>query len=269
MKWVPVMALALAAAPSSAFAFECTRAEVTIGPSLLWTERTVPWVAAPGLFEATGDADSGRADVMASFEAWAEPTCTDLRFEFGGVQAVLPGFSENGPNFNVVKFQDARWPYQGGAIAVTTTTYDPRNGRLVDADIEINGVDFNFARLTDSCEEGDGVTDLQNSLTHEVGHLLGLEHPPVLDRYRDVTMFASAPPCETNKRSLAPDDVDGICFIYPTGMPAQYCYAPDGPSFVAVDSDDGFGSGGCRTIPEDGLLWLLFSAIYIALRRRR
>src|SRR6266545_4061144 len=52
-----------------------------------------------------------------------------------------------------------------------------RNGTLLDADIELNALDFKIAVDHQSlgpaqlCE-----SDLANTFTHEIGHLMGLDH---------------------------------------------------------------------------------------------
>ena len=67
---------------------------------------------------------------------------------------------------------------------------------------------------------------LQNTVTHEAGHFLGLAHPceadpgtatangvPVCSGHPEmasVTMFPSASPGEISKRTLAADDVVGV-----------------------------------------------------------
>ena len=51
-------------------------------------------------------------------------------------------------------------------------------GRILDADVEMNN--FNFAFTVDgtapATAAGRPVADVQNTLTHELGHLLGLDH---------------------------------------------------------------------------------------------
>lgn len=257
-------------APGTAEAFECSRTGITVGPSLIWSDREVGWYSGPGLFAEVGDPVQGEADVLAAFTAWEEPTCSDLRLPYIGETTDAAGFDDRGPNKNVVVLVDQLWPYQAGAIAVTTTAYDTRSGVVVDADIEINSSGFRFLSVGNGAEcnpQGNNM-DLRNALTHEVGHVIGLEHPPNTARFAEATMFASAPACETRKQTLAEDDVDGLCFIYPAGAPTQQCYPPDGPSFQVVDTDDGFG-GGCRTSAGLGasVTWALLALF--ALRRRR
>ncbi|BDG07001.1 matrixin family metalloprotease [Anaeromyxobacter paludicola] len=76
--------------------------------------------------------------------------------------------------------------------------------------------------------------DVQNTVTHELGHVLGLDHPPLAG----ATMSATATPGETSKRVLAASDVAGICTAYPASYtPSDACVktgtagsagAPDG-----------------------------------------
>lgn len=118
------------------------------------------------------------------------------------------------------------------AVAYTVTLYDPATGAIVDGDIEVNGWDGQLAgaNLTTPPTNGwyftcgdDAPTctaygqagctymDLRNTVTHEVGHFLGLAHTAVAS----TTMYSLTQPGETQKRTLSPDDVAGVCAIYP------------------------------------------------------
>ncbi len=256
--------------PSSAMAFRCSRVGVDFGPSLIWGERVIPWYADANLWKLLEDEAAAEAEIMASFEAWENVPCSDLEFPLAAVVPNLrAGFSETDANRNVVVQIAVGWPYEPGAIAVTTSAYDTRTGLVVDADIEINNEEFDFVIADDTCDPERGTMDIRNALTHEVGHVVGLEHPPNAPRYAATTMFASAPSCETQKRTLAEDDVDGICSIYPLGNPTQQCFLPDGPSFAQVAQNDGFEQG-CTHIRSERNArrpWWLLGLALLLLRR--
>jgi hypothetical protein len=139
-------------------------------------------------------------------------------------------------------------------VALTSVLYDPATGRIFDADIEINGWDghpgapdvsppdhgWYFTCQPDpaplppcgSYGQADcKFIDLRNTVTHEVGHFVGLAHPcgasegrvdcnvdPPLDGgvpYLQRTMNPTTGHGDVEKRSLSADDVAGVCAIYP------------------------------------------------------
>ena len=80
---------------------------------------------------------------------------------------------------------------------------------IMDADIDLNLVDFEWSTSGES-----GRVDLQNALTHELGHILGFAHSDA----QEATMFASAIPGETEKRDLYEDDIQGVREVYPFSL---------------------------------------------------
>lgn len=127
--------------------------------------------------------------------------------------------------------------YDPRAAAITTLCYDTGTGAILDADIEINGVDWAISSAGRSSGAGP-LADLDNTFTHELGHFLGLDHtcwsdplkpqpfdedgdpvpscdaPDLPPEITEATMFAFQDPGETKKASLEEDDVDGMCAIY-------------------------------------------------------
>jgi MYXO-CTERM domain-containing protein len=155
-------------------------------------------------------------------------------------------------NVNVIKFRDTTWCrpatkdappkcHPDSAAGITTATFvddmsSPRDGAIVDADIELNGEHFAISDGGQSLGTANCLSDLQNTLTHELGHLLGLEHtclapgdPPRVDdqgaavpscgnasaAQQEATMFNFQECGETKKQTLTPDDIAGVCGIYP------------------------------------------------------
>lgn len=262
--------LSLLGWPRAAQAYRCTRVSPSVGPSLVWGVRTVPWWLSSAVADLSGG--QGENEAVRSFAAWSDPECTDLTFPLAGIREdLISEYLEGGSNQNAVTLVPD-WPYQPGAIALTTIAYDPATGLVLDADIELNGsFGFDVLEERDTCAAEETAMDLRNTLTHEVGHLVGLDHPPASERYADTTMFASAPPCETSKRSLAADDLEGLCAIYPAEASTRPCFPPNQPGFVVVETDEGYG---CRAVSSSGHgrsrggLGLLVAAVVLLGRRR-
>jgi hypothetical protein len=153
--------------------------------------------------------------VAQAFGVWMQADCgsgtpsIDVQM-LGPIECGVSEYNSDVANANIVLFREDEWPYVGAAnaIGLTTTRFDTKNGDLWDADIELNGVGPGLS-IGDPIQ-GD---DLLSVLTHEAGHFLGLSHSndpmatmrPVYDPTRDGADF----------RSLAADDVAGICEVYP------------------------------------------------------
>jgi hypothetical protein len=117
----------------------------------------------------------------------------------------------NGNWVNFVHDQKT-WEDQGVSslvVALTVLTYDRNSGEIRDADVLLDDWSHDFCVAPDC---GGSRYDLEGTLTHELGHLLGLDH----STNPEATMFAGAAPGETAKRSLDVDDVTGICTAYRT-----------------------------------------------------
>ncbi len=152
------------------------------------------------------------------------------------------------------------WQFGGTALAITTTTYSPTTGRILDADIEFNAATYRFTTVSApvcvqpstsaSCVQ----MDIQNTATHEIGHMLGLAHYASSSS----TMNASANPGELTKRTLDPGTRQFVCDVYPQGQPSRSCVTP------AISSALG-SPGGCTA----GAGWPALAAAALLLARRR
>ncbi len=96
-----------------------------------------------------------------------------------------------------------------GALAVTRlTTYasGPRTGEIIDASLVFNGNQFRWA--TDGRA---GSADVREVATHEIGHVIGLNHSPI----GPSTMFPRSGPGRILSRSLEIDDQIAASATYP------------------------------------------------------
>ena len=169
---------------------------------------------------------------------------------------------------------------QPEALAVTSVFAGKTSGIIQDADIEVNTENFIWGDL--ATQPANGEQDLQNALTHEMGHFIGLDHNcfapgigadgqplvrqidntgmPVPDcanapaLVRQATMFNSADLGDLTKRTLEADDRLGVCDIYPVG------HLPD-PTL----GNDGGGCN-CAVAPSHATAWPL---LLLLTRQRR
>ena len=211
------------------------------------------------------------AVAIQSFVAWSELDCggglSSIAFtRLADVACHRAEYDPSGPNANVVMFQDYKWDYQGtdNTLAKTTVTFDSDTGEILDADIELNHA---FNELTVGDDQV--VYDLQSILTHEIGHLMGLDH--TLDAI--ATMNAGYAPGDTDLRDLESDDIAGVCAAYPPDRPATCRPEPRGGLADACStSDDDEGEGSCAMAPaprsHGAVPWLVAALAMLASRRR-
>ena len=135
------------------------------------------------------------------------------------------------------------------------------DGTIIDADLDFNAVDFHFydADRGSAPVGARAPVDLWNTVTHELGHVMGLEHPcslfsgaiaacvidgqasavPTcseveLTRLTDAhfqtiyesTMYPTSAPGETTKRVPHADDVAGVITAYPKVSDPRTCSLP-------------------------------------------
>jgi hypothetical protein len=215
---------------------------------------------------------------------------------------------------NIVKFRTDRWChpndeqqqnicYSSAAAGITTVFFiqdgSDHAGTILDADIELNDINFTFAILptTTQPRPGTQIADLENTLTHELGHVQGLDHtckdsatppqevdengnpPPPCDqvfllpideqqKIRLATMYNYAQPGETIKRTPEADDVAGIANAYPPGNDPSSCKTTDLNAFMTRGCT--VGAVGAAPAPSLAVLALVLGPmVAVAARRRR
>ena len=211
-----------------------------------------------------------QAAVEAALTTWMNAECGGgLHPSFTGNTELAANlrivFNEDGKNVNAIKYIDDIWPYEPGAVAKTLLGFDSTNGDLLDADVAFNSAEYPLAIDPKSA----GQIELEAVLTHEVGHILGLAHSdaPGATMQPETTGFATA-----ELKTLEPDDMAGICSIYPpetagTKRPSTSASTTDA-SDTASSASSGCALAPTRTPRANGFEFVVAAAALVALRRR-
>jgi hypothetical protein len=256
-----------------------------------WAGDCIFMTAYPSDFVASANdnlmtADDIQGAISAAANAWslATQSCTYLSFTMTFSTAPAPRVVHT-DYLTMLVFRTSSWcaldangqcstdpdlevSYDSTALALTTVSANPHTGEIKDVDMEVNAFQHAWGDLVVHPELGppampaSTIQDVQNALTHEFGHLIGLDHtchPPgsslvpndengnpipdcnVADaNVRATTMFPSATPGDVSKRDLAPDDQQGLCDLYNTANDPHVC---------AMLSPPSTGGCSCATAP--------------------
>jgi hypothetical protein len=148
------------------------------------------------------------------------------------------GYKSKGDNENVVVYAPTGFSRANGALAITVLTYEEESGRVVDADVLLNGGGRYFALFDRDESSGDPVSidgsgtavsgsstatpsktakfDVQSVVTHELGHFFGLG-----EDYEDAkaTMYISTRHGEIHKRIITKNEGAVMTALYTDDVP--------------------------------------------------
>lgn len=225
-------------------------------PRLHWTRGCAAYVFHELAFQRLPELSEQqvRDQTQAAFDTWRNAACEADPFSVQQLPGTTSGapldFVYDVPNeFVVSALTAAEWRAEmldDNAIAMTQLWYNADTGEIYDVDVLLNLGQGDFGDCSAACASG--TIDLQNTLTHEAGHVLGLGHTPVLG----ATMVTDARPGVTFMRSLETDDVLGLCALE---LPSHSCATGDScecDTAPVVPSSQAVASAGCSLLTRTG-----------------
>jgi len=282
---------AVAVAPSSAHAY--CRASVDTPPTgpcvefedsplLQWPRGCMTFRFHDSMFTDLGpvDEDDVRFIFEESFLRWEDVDCGFVpfvvQFDEGVASSREVEFLFDEPNESViVAMTPKQWAdaeQSAAAFAITFLWHDTATGELFDVDMGLNLGQGPFGKCGDMpCDNG--MVDLQNTITHEAGHVLGLGHSSVAN----ATMVISATPGDIFMRDLEPDDEEGLCALellsHDCADGSLDCICPAPPIVQRRPGGGGGGAGLCSIAPAHSATplpaYALLVGLLSCLRRRR
>jgi len=171
---------------------------------ILWTSNTITVVVHDGMSSAENTAAQN------SLTAWSSVGCSGFQLQYGGTGGA--GDAQDGTNR--ISFLTSGWPGGSGVVGLTTRYRSAGSpDTWNEADIILNADPGSGATWTWSTDGRVGAYDVQSTVTHELGHVVGLMHTPS----PEATMYFGGRRARTMWRTLHADDIAGICYLYPAG----------------------------------------------------
>ncbi|MBI5512433.1 MAG: hypothetical protein HY909_01620 [Deltaproteobacteria bacterium] len=189
------------------------------GEPVRWQSPTLDVVVDPAVRDPGFPDPEGITRLAA--QAWSQvPGAPRLAVRAG---PATPGFNPSGANQVTVQYFRQGFPMSTTALAVTVLTMDQRGQRILDADVLLQGSRYRFGWLSPAGLPVSATApfDVQSTLTHEFGHVLGLGED---EAHPDATMFPRQRPGEVFQRDLSLEDRASLARTYDLdGLPEGGC----------------------------------------------
>jgi hypothetical protein len=201
-KYTIILLLAIAGLTNRASAY--TLITSSTGQVPTWTAMPVKfWINQNGSPQIANGSELEA--VKSAFQTWQNVSIASVSFQYMGTTAV-PTVGEDG--MNVITFVDDSVPLGSETIASTFSFFNVNGAGILvmqEADIALS-TSSNFSTSGEA-----GKYDIQSVVTHEAGHLLGLDHSALLSSV--MTPFGTAG--QLDQRTLSYDDMAGVALLYP------------------------------------------------------
>jgi hypothetical protein len=243
---------------STAYTLQFTDDTQTV--RLRWSKNVIPITLSTSLLKSHNV--KAETDVLGavrrSLKTWEKAADVKFRVLWSENQTVSPpGNAGDGINLITVAQTAENLLMFGGdssETAARTRIFFNRQGAITEADIVLNP----FSLF--STDESVGTFDLEATVTHEIGHLLGLEHSSVVGatmyEHQGKNGIYSLP--NTAPRSLAEDDIAGIRAIYGAKTPDANCC---GTISGRISSSAGKASSHYKILAENAANGRVFAGV--------
>lgn len=186
---------------------------------LKWSVRTIPVSLSSSLFEPQANIKAGSDVVGAvrrSLARWTEASGLEFSETVVKEDSISPatGTGDGRSLITVAGTAENLTPFAGasGDMPARTRVFFARSGAITEADVALNP----YQQF--STDGTPGTFDLESTITHELGHLLGLEHSAVIGATMQPRQgrngLYNMP--ATSMRTLSEDDRAGIVALYGT-----------------------------------------------------
>ncbi len=152
--------------------------------------------------------------VVRGLRRWESASSGQVTFDFwsGTNASEFEANSEYNGHSSIYFVSHSKEKLASNVLGVTQVWYDTRTGEILETDIALNDTTYRFTtRATDTSSGGGNFVFIENVITHELGHALGLSHS---GGSQSTMLFMEA----REQAHLSCDEVVGIHGIYPSDL---------------------------------------------------